>query len=291
MKTHLKSFGLLGLLLLGLNAGTAQAQLITLTAGAVSTNSGAKLKFVNGTNYAASSGYKVPIIYQQFINRYYTNFYYGTTNLRFQALSVKTNPATAAAAGSYMFCQVMSVTGPTGGVMTFWEQGAKWPTYQFPVNGVYASGKNRFVLGNVQTGAGNPGGDPFGNIPGRRFTFNKFGEYLVTFRLYDASENNPTAAAPIHLPSDTLTVKFVAGLGMEPTSLKQTNNVTTLTFIQSALTNMYVEAATNLTGPWSSVAGPFTNAPVGTGSLLTTLNFTNSPGLPSVFYRLRGIVP
>jgi hypothetical protein len=291
MKTHLKSFGLLGALLLGLNTGTVQAQLLTVTAGAVSTNAGAKLKFVNGTNFAAASGYKIPVVYQQFINRYYTNFYYGTTNLLFQALSVKTNSTTAAAAGAHVVCQIVSVTGPAGGVMTFWEQGAKWPTYQFPVNGVYATGKNRIILGNVETGAGVPGGDPFGNIRGRRFTFNKFGEYLVTYRLYDDSENNPTAAVPIHLPSDPLTIKFVTGLGMEPTNLKKTNNVSTLTFVQSALTNMYVEAATDLKGPWATVAGPFTNAPVGTGSLLTTLNFTNSPSVASVFYRLRAVAP
>ena len=38
-----------------------------------------------------------------------------------------------AAIGSYIVCEVLSVSGPAGGVLSFWEQGWRTPTYQFPV--------------------------------------------------------------------------------------------------------------------------------------------------------------
>jgi hypothetical protein len=290
MKTYLKSFGLLSAMLLGLNTSSLQAQLLPVTAGAMSTNAGSKLAFVNGTSYAASSGFVLPFTYQRFANRYYTNFYYGTSNLLFQAISVKTNPATSAALGSYIVCQIMSVTGPTGGVLTFWEQGAKWPTFQFPVNGLFATGKNRFILSNIETGAGRPDGDPFGNIRGRRWTVNKAGEYLVTFRLYDTSENNPAAEGPIHLPSDPLTVKFKTGVALSIAGFALSNNVSTVTFNQTGLTNLFVEASTNLApGSWTVVDGPYTNFPTGTN--LTVRLFTNTPTISSMFYRLSGVAP
>ena len=65
--------------------------------------------------------------------------------------------------------------------------------------------KTGFEVGNLENGAGSPGGDPFGSISGRRFTVNKAGEYLVTFQLYDISKNHPTDLnSPIHTPSDPL---------------------------------------------------------------------------------------
>jgi hypothetical protein len=290
MKTQLKSFGLLSAMLLGLTTGNLHAQLFPVTAGAVSTNVGAKLKFVNGTNYAASSGFALPLAYQRFANRYYTNFYYGTSNLLFQAISVKTNPATAAAFGSYLVCQIMSVTGPSGGVLTFWEQGAKWPTYEFPVNGAFVTGKNRIILSNVETGAGRSDGDPFGNLRGRRWSVNKAGEYLVTFRLYDTSENHPTTAAPIHLPSDPLTVKFKTDVVLNIAKLALSNGVSTVAFNQTGLTNLFVEASTNLApGSWTVVDGPYTNFPTGTN--LTVTLVTNAPSVSSMFFRLRAIAP
>lgn len=288
MKTHLKSFGLLGALLLGLTTASLPAQVLVVTAGAVSTNAGAKLKFVNGTNYTVGSGFSQALTYQRFANRYGTNYYYGTSNLLFQALSVKTNSDISAAFGSYIVCQIMSVTGPAGGVLTFWEQGAKFPTYDFPVNGAFVTGKNRFILSNLENGAGSPGGDPFGNIRGRRFTVNKLGDYLVTFKLYDASLNNLAFDGPIHTPSDPLTIKFSAGVDIGATSLVTSNDVAVLTFKQGGLTNLYVEAAPTIAGTWTTIGGPFTNI---SSSNLVTMTFTNTPGLPTVFYRLRGIAP
>src|ERR1051325_3786122 len=103
MKNHVKPYFLLGAALLGLTAGTLQAQILTVDCGAVSTNAGAKLKFVNGGNYSATTtGFVQPLTYQRISSRYGTNIVYCSTNLQFMALSAKTNPATAAAIGAYL---------------------------------------------------------------------------------------------------------------------------------------------------------------------------------------------
>jgi len=292
MKTLVKSCCLLGAVLLGLNAETLRAQSF-VTCGAVSTNVGAQLKFVNGASYASSSGYFHPLTFQRFTNHFTGaggSFRYCSTNLLFQALSVKTNPATAAAFGAYLGCKILSVAGPAGGVFSFWESSAGWPTYQFPVGGVYDPARSMIEVGNIEAGAGTPGGDTFGSIPGRRFSVDKAGEYLVTFQLYDLSKNHPTSTnAPVQIASDPLTIKFATTVDLATTRFVKTNNVVTMAFKQSGLTNLYVEAATDLAGSWTPVAGPFTNAPVGTN--LTTMTFTNDPAVANIFYRLHGATP
>lgn len=286
MKIHVKSYSLLAAVLLGLTSGTLHAQFVTVNCGAASTNAGTKLKFVNGDSFAASSGYVQPLTYQRISSRFGTNIVYCTTNLLFTALSSKTNASTAAATGSYLACKIVSVSGPAGGVLSFWEQGTGWSTYDFPVNEYYATGKDKFILSNCENGAGRPDGDPFGSIRGRRFVVNKPGDYLVTFRLVDLSKNHPTQPnTPIYATSDPLTVKFSTTIDMGITQFSKTNGVSTLTFKQGFLTNMYVEASTNLT-TWSPVAGPFTNTPA-----LTTNKFTNDPALPALYYRLHGTTP
>jgi hypothetical protein len=206
--------------------------------------------------------------------------------LQFVALSAKTNSATAAAIGSYLACKITSVSGPEGGVLSFWEQGAGWATYDFPVKDIYADGKNQFILSNCENGAGRPDGDPFGSVRGRRFVVNQPGEYLVTFKLYDISQNHPTQPkTSIHTPSDTLTVKFATTIDMGITRIAQTNNVSTLVFKQGYLTNAFIETSTNLQN-WTPILGPFTNTPA-----LTTNKFTNDPSLPMLYYRVRGVTP
>jgi len=292
MKNNLKSYGLLGGLLLGGTVVTSHAQLLPISCGAESTNTGTPLVFVNSNAVSVTSGFVQPLTYQRVANRYGTNIYYASTNLLFTALSVKTNAATSAGFGSYIACEVVSVDGPAGGVFYFWEQGNGRPTYSFPVGGTYATNKNRFVLSNCENGAGRPDGDPFGAVRGRRFVVNKTGEYLVTFKLYDTSVNHPTTVgAPIHAPSEPLTIKFATGVDLGITALTVTNgpseSMSTLVYRHGALTNLLVEASTNLTS-WTPVMGPFTNVPI---SLLSTNVFTNTLQTPYVFYRLNGVLP
>jgi hypothetical protein len=285
MNKHLKSSCMLGALLLALNASSTHAQLTSIDCGAISTNAGSKLLFVNGTNLAPASGFVQPLIFQRVANRYGTNAYYATSNLVFTALSAKTNTA-GAAIGSYLVCEVVSVAGPAGATLFFWEQGNGRPNYAFPVGGTYAPEKRRFILSNLENGAGRPDGDPFGSIRGRRWVVDKAGDYDVTYRLIDTSVNHPTLAkTAIHAPSDPLTIKFSSGVDIGITQFASTNGNSTLVYKNGALTNLYVEASANLTN-WTPVVGPFASLQA---SLLTTNVFTNT--VENRFYRLRGTSP
>ena len=286
MKPQLKS--LLCVLSILLTAGPIRAQFLTVTAGAESSAPGSKLTFVNGPAFSATSGFFQPLVYTLVTNFVLTNVIYSTTNLQFWSLS-NTN-AGGPATGAHIVCEVLSVTGPAGGVLTFWEQGWRTTTYSFTVGASPVVGSNRFDVSDLALGAGQPDGDPAGRIPLRRFTVNVPGEYLATFKLYDTSINTPAAGA-MHTPSDPVTIKFVTGLDLALTRIVRnpTNAVETLTFKQSALTNVFVEANTNLAiNAWLPVAGPFASAPALNNT--TTLSFTN-PQIASRYYRLRAETP
>ena len=285
MNIDLKSTCMIGTLLLALNVNRTHAQLAPVECGAVSTDVGSKLLFVNGTNLTPASGFVQPLVFQRVANRYGTNGYYSTTNLMFTALSSKTNAASAAV-GSYVVAEVLSVTGPAGATMYFWEQGNGRPNYAFPIGGTFASEKSRFILSNLENGAGRPDGDPYGAIRGRRWVVDKAGSYDVTYRLIDTSANHPTLTkTPIHAPSDPLTIKFSTGVDIAITGIASTNGLSTLVYRNGALTNLYVESSANLT-TWTPVVGPFASMQA---SLLTTNVFTNT--VNNLFYRLRGTAP
>jgi hypothetical protein len=265
------------------------AQVIPVYAGAEGTAPGAKLRFANASVIGADAGYAQPLVFTVVTNFTMTNALYQSTALQFHSLSSKTNEG-AAAIGSFTVCEVLSVAGPEGGVLSFWEQGSMAPTYMFPVGATPNPARSRFDVSAIELGAGLPDGDAYGAIPGRRFSVNKRGEYLVSFKLHDTSKNHPTLEAPIHTSSDVLTLRFTTTVETFISRVALTNNVTTLVLKQGGLTNLFVEAREDLvTGEWAPVAGPFAAAPAGTN--LTTLNLTNAALLSQQFFRLRGETP
>jgi hypothetical protein len=285
MKIQIKPHSLIAAALFGFSANPALAQTVTVTCGAESTNTNAKLKFVNADAVSASSGYVAPLLYQRTANRFGTNNLYACTNLLFQALSAKTNATTAAAIGSYLICDITAVTGPAGATVAYYEQGSGWPTFTYPVNQTFGTGTNKIILSNCETGAGRADGDPFGAVKGRKFVVDKAGEYTITFKLSDTSSNHPTQPnTPIHSASDPLTIKLATTVDLGITSYAKTNDISTVVFKQGALTNLFVEAATEIPGTWTTIAGPFSSAPT-----LTTNKFTNVT--QTAFYRLRGVTP
>lgn len=286
MNTRLKSWALLCAAML-CAAPAAQAQFQTINAGAVGTNANDKLAFVNGASFNVESGYALPLVYTSITNFASTNAIYSSTNLQFWSLSA-TNPSGSAAIGSYIVCEILSVTGPSGGILSYWEQNWRTPTYHFPVGEPPVGGSNRFDVSDISLGAGLGDGDPVGRIPTRRFTVNKAGEYFMTVKLFDVSTNT-AAWGPVHVSSDPLTIRFTTTVDLAMTRIRLSNEVATLTFKQSGLTNVYVEANTNLTASadWLAIAGPFTNAPAFTNA--TTLNVTNSA--LARFFRLRAETP
>jgi hypothetical protein len=315
MKTLVKPLRLLCTLLLCLAAIPLQAQLSNLTCGAVSTNVGSQLKFVNSTNYDSTLGKTYPLFYTLVSNLVaikgrvlptgertaLANLtpYYLTTNLLFSSLSSVTNATNGGAAKSaYLVCEVVSVTGPSGGIFQFWEQGDRVPTYVFPVGVTPTMGSNRFMVSDISQGAGQGGGDAFGSIRGRRYSVNKPGDYVVGFKLYDTSTNS-LAMGPLHTPSDVLTIKFTTAFNpstmlFSGRGIVSSNSIDTLTFQQGGLTNFYIDMASDLTiSNWTVAAGPFTVAPwLNNSQLVVTQRFTNASSPNSArFYRLRGSIP
>src|SRR5436190_6965717 len=288
MNTRVKSL-LLCAALAGFATFSARAQFDQVTAGAASTNEGAKLMFVNGPSFHTNSGYTHPLIYTLVTNFSLTNVIYSSTNLQFFALSNRVPGG--AAIGSYISCEVLSVTGPAGGVLTFWEQGWRTPTYHFPVGVPPTVGSNLFDVSDISTGAGLVDGDPAGRIPVRRFTTSTPGTYYLTCRLVDMSTNTATGGA-MHIPSDPITIKLSTTLDLAITRIAKLTNAPgaySLTFKQSALTNVLVETKTNLSlASWTPVAGPFTSAPAFNQ---TTVQSVTNPATAGQFYRLRGVAP
>jgi hypothetical protein len=292
MKTRLKSPRLLCTAVLWLAASHLHAQQNQLLVGAVSTNVGSKLLFVNATNFALSSGFTQPLVYTLVSNLVQfragisdIKAFYNTTNLAIFALP-NTN-SRSAAAGSYVSCEVVSVAGPAGGTFSFWEQGAKGPTYSYPVAATPAT--NLIDVTDIATGGGLPYGNPEGKIPGRRFTVDKPGEYVVGFKVHDTSANSLTFG-PMHTASDIITVKFATTVETSLTRIAVTNNVATINLNQGGLTNVFVEASPELVpAKWTMLAGPFTNAPIGGNT--RTLTITNPLSMATRFFRVRATGP
>ena len=65
----------------------------------------------------------------------------------------------------------------------------------------------QFALSAAMDGAGQPGGDPFGHLHGRRWTFTDPGTYTIGFRAIDTSVNG-LGGGPIHASSEILYMNF-----------------------------------------------------------------------------------
>lgn len=198
----------LGLGLLGL-AAPLQAQHGHLNSGATGKNQGDALIFVNGADFAASSGYAKELTLGS------SGYYEGSITLTAvhsldgtdaNGIPYVANP-NGAALGSFIQYEIVSVAGPAGGSFQFWEEGAAVPTFSYASGYAAGGNPNLIALSNVDSGAGTVGGDPFGHLHGRRFSTSTAGDYTVGFRLVDTSVNG-AGGGPIHSPSDVLSIQF-----------------------------------------------------------------------------------
>ncbi|MFO1459510.1 MAG: PEP-CTERM sorting domain-containing protein [Verrucomicrobiota bacterium] len=202
---------------LGLIAAAAplQAQHGHLNTGAVGKNQGDALSFLNGADFAASSGYVKQLNFAT--SGTYAGFYEGGITLT----SVHSQSGTdadgipyvadpnSAANGSFIQYEIVSVQGPAGGAFQFWEEDAKAPTFSYSSGYTAGSNPDLIALSDASLGAGAPGADPYGHLHGRRFTTTITGDYTVGFRAVDTSVNG-VGGGPIQSPSATLEIKFSA---------------------------------------------------------------------------------
>ncbi len=190
-------------------APTAFGQHGHLNAGAVGQNQGDRLKFANGDAFAASSGYVKSLTYAE-TGRFAGFYEGGITPTALPTTTDNGGPVPdASAPGSFLMLGVVSVDGPTGGSFGIWEAESTTPTLSYSVGYDVAVPSGLLALSDSASGAGTPGGDPFGHLHGRRFTATEPGEYEVGFKLFDLSANG-TGGGPIHTPSEVLTIRFSA---------------------------------------------------------------------------------
>ena len=106
------------------------------------------------------------------------------TELTFSAFD-----STSATLGSALVrVDLLSVTGPAGGTLSFWEAAASSPTWTRPSGWTSTvSDKPSFLISEDNTG--------YGHIHGRAFTASKPGTYDVTFQVVDTL-GHYTASAP-----------------------------------------------------------------------------------------------
>ncbi|MCG3148824.1 MAG: hypothetical protein PCFJNLEI_02273 [Verrucomicrobiae bacterium] len=185
-----------------LSASVAHAQHGHLNAGAVGTNQDDALFFANGADFVTNSGYIVTMAYTN-AGTYAGYFNVNLTITALPATSANGGPdPDAAALGAKLAIELTSVTGPSGATFSFWQGGVPVVSLQSG-----QTGTGTWLLSGAAAGA--PGADPFGHIHGRRFTVDQPGLYTIGFTLYDISTNG-IGSGPIHAPSETLYVNFLA---------------------------------------------------------------------------------
>jgi len=220
-----------------------------LNIGAAGTNQNDELTFDNGRDFASSADYVKTLDFAA--TGAYAGYFQG--NITFTVLAatpVHLGPVpNAPALGSWMFAQLASVDGPSGGAFGFWDTGAIAPTISLTVG---TAGTNVF---RVSENDGSPGTDPYGHIHGRRFTATKPGIYTVGFRAFDFSANG-VDGGPIHTPSTMLKVHFQAGVHVR--GIQPDVNRTRVSFGARAGFVWQVEAADSLPAGtnWQSIGAP-----------------------------------
>ena len=248
-------------------------------AGAVGTNLNDALVFTVASLFDTHSGYSLPMVLRT--NGFNSGFYRGDS-LTFTALSA-TDLGTGqvlgrALLGSRLAVQLVSVSGPPGGAVQFWEGDEENPgnqiTFNVPVG--ETRGSNAFVISEND---GAPGSDPYGHIHGREFTTSAGGLYTVGFRLIDVSTNG-IGGGPMHSPSAVLPIYFQAGPVIESIA-RATNGVRVLFRSAPGVTNVLEASPTPVGGEWTAITAGLRG-----NSTLQSLVDPN-PGPALRFYRLQ----
>ena len=269
-------------------------------AGAFSTNQGAQLmEYTNAGSYVASSGYVYWLTYTN--GGTYSNLYNGSSPT-FTALgngtsgnSDDTGSPYAAANGSFLWNNLVSLAGPADGHFYFYDvdvyhsahTATNAPTYIIAVGNTPTN--YLFALSDPTYGAGQPGGDPFGHIHGRRYGVDKPGTYTLGLQVVDLSTNG-TGEGPLHTPSQIYYATFQAGNFINSITLNSNGasvrfpTLTSITNLAGKNTNAIysLQVSTNLldASNWTLVA---TNT--GNSYFQTLTDSNTSAG--ARFYRLK----
>lgn len=250
-----------------------------LFAGATGLTPGSPLLFTTASSFEAASGWYLPMVLR--IAGLNAGFYRGDV-LTFTALAAADQGTGQlegrALFGSRLAVQVVSVDGPSGGEVQFWEGDGENPGNQITFR-VPAGARDATASFVISENNGAPGADPYGHIHGRAFTTNLPGRYLVGFRLIDVSTNGP-GGGPLHAPSAVLVLGLQAGPTVD--SLEPSTAGALVKFRSAPGVSNVLESASALApADWAPVAGPMRG-----NSTLQSLRDTNAWSGPR-FYRLK----
>lgn len=263
---------------LALASFTLHAQHLHLNVGASRPVKDVPLSFINGRSFSTNSGWFLPMPLQT----------HGLHNGLYRAgsLTVTALPATPdnggpdpwhAALGSHIMAEVVSLDGPSGGEIAFWDSDGVGEsdsvTFRVPVGTTH--GTWRFALSE---GGGSPGSDPYGHIHGRYFTTTMPGLYTLGIRAVDVSNSAPDGG-PWHLPSPLLQFHLQADV-----TLQYLPNATGNPSVQFAVEKGRTYVLLFSTGveptAWRPVWGPA----IGNGTVQSVL--VEKPTLTAGYYRL-----
>src|SRR5688572_13328865 len=201
---------IIGLVLLATATLTeSRAQHYHLNAGATAPIPGTKLLFQNGDNFNTNSGFFVKL------QKNATNGFAGEFGRSIAMTGLSADPVAPepghAARGAFLEVELVSVGGPAGATISFWDRNIVEGEKIFTVPTGTSNGTNRVVLSESD---GSPGSDPFGHIHGRNWSVTAPGIYTLGLRIIDTSENGLNGA-PLHEASDIYYIYFQADITAE----------------------------------------------------------------------------
>jgi hypothetical protein len=162
--------------------------------------------------------------------------------------------------------EILSVTGPEGGIFSFWEVGQTSPAWSLPSGWTSASSTVPALI-PVWLGGEN-------HVHGRVLTSNKAGNFSITYRAYDGNG--------IYEASSPKTLTFQV-LDPPPLQISAHNGNVLISFQSRNLLSYDLQSSTTLASDsWATVEGlePIS----GDGTVLNIQDPLN--GRPKVFYRL-----
>lgn len=254
------------------------AQHLHLNVGASRPQKGVPLSFINGNVFSTNAAWFLPMPLQT--NGLHNGLY------RAGSLTLTVLPATPdnggpdpwrPAPGSRIVAEVVSLEGPPGGEIAFWDSDGVAEsdsiTFRVPVGAT--NGTWRFTLSE---GDGTPGSDPYGHIHGRYFTTTVPGLYTLGIRAVDVSTSAPDGG-PWHGPSPVLQLYLQADA-----TLQYLPNPAGYPSLQFAVEKgrTYVLLFSNGVEPtaWRPIWGPV----IGNGTIHSVL--VAKPTSETGFYRL-----
>jgi hypothetical protein len=183
-----------------------RAQHYHLNAGASAPAAGTKLLFQNGTEFDTNSAFFVRL--QKNATNGFAGEYVGNISMTSLSADPLAPEPGHAAPGAFLEVEVVSVQGPAGATLSFWDRNIVEGQKVFSVPAGTLDGTNRVTLSE---GDGSPGSDPYGHVHGRNWSASAPGSYSVGLRIIDTSENG-TNGGPLHEASDMFYIYFQADI-------------------------------------------------------------------------------